>query len=124
MWAEGGPHGTQHRASRRHAEVDGRDRRHLRDTQEPSQRPRPAGPAQVRPGGRGARPLPRGALTGHRTEVIAPRRAAVRKETTMRSDIHPAYRPVVFRDRAAGATFLTRSTARTSRTIERTDGST
>ncbi|UED86788.1 type B 50S ribosomal protein L31 [Streptomyces profundus] len=28
----------------------------------------------------------------------------------MRSDIHPAYGPVVFRDRAAGFAFLTRST--------------
>lgn len=58
------------------------------------------------------------------TAITAPHRTGVRKENTMRSDIHPAYRPVVFRDRAAGATFLTRSTARTSRTIEWTDGST
>lgn len=28
----------------------------------------------------------------------------------MQSDIHPAYGPVVFRDRAAGFAFLTRST--------------
>jgi large subunit ribosomal protein L31 len=42
----------------------------------------------------------------------------------MRPDIHPVSRPVVFRDRAAGATFLTRSTAPTSRTIEWTDGTT
>lgn len=28
----------------------------------------------------------------------------------MKQDIHPDYRPVVFRDRAAGAMFLTRST--------------
>ncbi|MGW0337319.1 type B 50S ribosomal protein L31 [Streptomyces sp. NPDC003011] len=41
----------------------------------------------------------------------------------MRHDIHPVSRPVVFRDRAAGATFLIRSTARSSRTIEWTDGS-
>ena len=58
------------------------------------------------------------------TSVTAPRRTVVRKDNTMRPDIHPVYRPVVFRDRAAGATFLTRSTARTSRTIEWTDGST
>jgi large subunit ribosomal protein L31 len=42
----------------------------------------------------------------------------------MRPDIHPVSRPVVFRDRAAGATFLTRSTAHASRTIEWTDGTT
>lgn len=32
--------------------------------------------------------------------------------------IHPEYRPVVFRDRSANLTFLTRSTAATDRTIE------
>ncbi|MFI5673191.1 type B 50S ribosomal protein L31 [Streptomyces cellulosae] len=42
----------------------------------------------------------------------------------MRPDIHPVSRPVVFRDRAAGATFLTRSTASSTRTIEWTDGAT
>jgi large subunit ribosomal protein L31 len=42
----------------------------------------------------------------------------------MRHAIHPVSRPVVFRDRAAGATFLTRSTAPASRTIEWTDGTT
>ncbi|MEU4172542.1 type B 50S ribosomal protein L31 [Streptomyces sp. NPDC026665] len=40
----------------------------------------------------------------------------------MRPHIHPESRPVVFRDRAAGVAFLTRSTARSDRTIEWEDG--
>ncbi|MFD9467535.1 type B 50S ribosomal protein L31 [Streptomyces sp. NPDC060027] len=40
----------------------------------------------------------------------------------MRPDIHPESRPVVFRDRAAGVAFLTRSTARLAKTIEWEDG--
>ncbi|MFC3572330.1 type B 50S ribosomal protein L31 [Streptomyces yaanensis] len=40
----------------------------------------------------------------------------------MRTGIHPDSRPVVFRDRAADATFLVRSTAQSSRTIEWEDG--
>ncbi|MCX4706356.1 type B 50S ribosomal protein L31 [Streptomyces sp. NBC_01352] len=40
----------------------------------------------------------------------------------MRPGIHPDSRPVVFRDRAADATFLTRSTASSARTIEWEDG--
>ncbi|MFD4550591.1 type B 50S ribosomal protein L31 [Streptomyces sp. NPDC058466] len=42
----------------------------------------------------------------------------------MRPRIHPESRPVVFRDRAADVTFLTRSTAHSSRTIEWEDGNT
>jgi large subunit ribosomal protein L31 len=42
----------------------------------------------------------------------------------MRQGIHPESRPVVFRDRAADAAFLTRSTAQSSRTIEWEDGNT
>jgi large subunit ribosomal protein L31 len=42
----------------------------------------------------------------------------------MKSRIHPASRPVVFRDRAADVTFLTRSTADSARTIEWEDGNT
>ncbi|MDQ0815116.1 large subunit ribosomal protein L31 [Streptomyces sp. B3I7] len=42
----------------------------------------------------------------------------------MRPGIHPETRPVVFRDRAADTAFLTRSTARTPKTIEWTDGNT
>jgi large subunit ribosomal protein L31 len=38
--------------------------------------------------------------------------------------IHPAYRPVVFRDRAADFAFLTRSTATSEKTVEWEDGST
>jgi large subunit ribosomal protein L31 len=40
----------------------------------------------------------------------------------MRPGIHPESRPVVFRDRTAGVAFLTRSTARSDRTIEWEDG--
>jgi large subunit ribosomal protein L31 len=40
----------------------------------------------------------------------------------MKSDIHPDYAPVVFRDLASGATFLTRSTVTSEKTIEWEDG--
>ncbi|GAA5700875.1 50S ribosomal protein L31 [Streptomyces avermitilis] len=40
----------------------------------------------------------------------------------MKPRIHPASRPVVFRDRAADVAFLTRSTADSTRTIEWEDG--
>ncbi|WP_067967173.1 type B 50S ribosomal protein L31 [Nocardiopsis trehalosi] len=42
----------------------------------------------------------------------------------MRPGIHPPYRPVVFRDRAADFAFLTRSTATSDRTIVWEDGAT
>ena len=42
----------------------------------------------------------------------------------MRPGIHPAYGPVVFRDRAAGHAFLTRSTATSDKAIEWEDGRT
>ncbi|KOG41657.1 type B 50S ribosomal protein L31 [Streptomyces decoyicus] len=42
----------------------------------------------------------------------------------MQSGIHPAYEPVVFRDRAADFAFLTRSTATSDLTVEWTDGNT
>ncbi|MFV2178476.1 type B 50S ribosomal protein L31 [Actinomadura sp. LOL_016] len=42
----------------------------------------------------------------------------------MKQQIHPEYRPVVFRDRAAGHAFLTRSTAVTGQTVEWEDGRT
>ncbi len=42
----------------------------------------------------------------------------------MRKNIHPAYGPVVFRDRSAGYQFLTRSTATSDTTIEWEDGAT
>ncbi|MET8944420.1 type B 50S ribosomal protein L31 [Streptomyces sp. NPDC004542] len=42
----------------------------------------------------------------------------------MQQDKHPDYHPVVFRDRAAGYAFLTRSTATSDRTIEWDDGET
>ncbi|MFN0092272.1 MAG: type B 50S ribosomal protein L31 [Acidimicrobiales bacterium] len=40
----------------------------------------------------------------------------------MRNDIHPEYRLVVFQDTSAGASFLTRSTKKTSETIVWEDG--
>lgn len=42
----------------------------------------------------------------------------------MQTALHPAYGPVVFRDRAAGHAFLTRSTATGERTVEWEDGHT
>ncbi|WP_394431917.1 type B 50S ribosomal protein L31 [Streptomyces sp. SGAir0957] len=42
----------------------------------------------------------------------------------MNNAIHPAYGPVVFRDRAANHAFLTRSTMTSERTIEWEDGNT
>ena len=42
----------------------------------------------------------------------------------MKADIHPQYAAVVFRDLASGATFLTRSTVKTNKTIEWEDGNT
>jgi large subunit ribosomal protein L31 len=44
------------------------------------------------------------------------------KEVLMKTDIHPDYNPVVFRDLASGATFLTRSTVTSSKTMEWEDG--
>ncbi|WP_420621509.1 type B 50S ribosomal protein L31 [Candidatus Poriferisodalis sp.] len=42
----------------------------------------------------------------------------------MKSDIHPNYRPVVFRDASADFSFLTQSTIETNDTIEWADGNT
>ena len=42
----------------------------------------------------------------------------------MKPEIHPDYRPVVFTDTSAGVSFLSRSTVRTSETIEWEDGNT
>jgi large subunit ribosomal protein L31 len=42
----------------------------------------------------------------------------------MKQGIHPDYHPVVFRDRAADFSFLTRSTATSDKTIEWSDGRT
>ncbi|SFK56370.1 type B 50S ribosomal protein L31 [Streptomyces pini] len=42
----------------------------------------------------------------------------------MKPGIHPAYRPVVFRDRSAGFAFLTRSTMTSDKAIEWEDGNT
>ncbi|MDH6283375.1 type B 50S ribosomal protein L31 [Prescottella agglutinans] len=40
----------------------------------------------------------------------------------MKPGIHPDYRPVVFQDAGTGTAFLTRSTARTDRSIDWEDG--
>jgi large subunit ribosomal protein L31 len=42
----------------------------------------------------------------------------------MKPGIHPEYRPVVFRDQAAGYSFLTRSTATSTHTVAWEDGNT
>lgn len=42
----------------------------------------------------------------------------------MKKDIHPDYHPVVFKDLAADFAFLTRSTVKSNKTIEWTDGNT
>ncbi|MEU1802781.1 type B 50S ribosomal protein L31 [Streptomyces sp. NPDC019937] len=42
----------------------------------------------------------------------------------MKTGIHPAYRPVVFRDRSADFAFLSRSTATSDKTVEWEDGNT
>ncbi|PKQ26458.1 MAG: 50S ribosomal protein L31 [Actinobacteria bacterium HGW-Actinobacteria-4] len=42
----------------------------------------------------------------------------------MKKDIHPAYAPVVFRDKSADFAFLTRSTMTSTKTIEWEDGET
>ena len=42
----------------------------------------------------------------------------------MKKDIHPDYHAVVFRDISADFSFLTRSTATSTKTIEWTDGNT
>ncbi|RUR00652.1 type B 50S ribosomal protein L31 [Labedella endophytica] len=42
----------------------------------------------------------------------------------MKTDIHPTYNAVVFRDLASGATFLTRSTVSSDKTVEFEDGNT
>ncbi|MFG3101048.1 type B 50S ribosomal protein L31 [Streptomyces sp. NPDC048182] len=42
----------------------------------------------------------------------------------MKPGIHPAYRPVVFRDKAGGFAILTRSTMTSEKTVEWEDGHT
>ncbi|MFF8381752.1 type B 50S ribosomal protein L31 [Streptomyces sp. NPDC015661] len=42
----------------------------------------------------------------------------------MKPGIHPTYEPVVFRDKAGGFAFLTRSTLTSERTVEWEDGRT
>lgn len=40
----------------------------------------------------------------------------------MKPDIHPKYRPVIFKDVSSGTSYLTRSTIRTGETITWDDG--
>lgn len=42
----------------------------------------------------------------------------------MKTDIHPEYATIVFRDLTSGETFLTRSTATSDKTMEWEDGNT
>ncbi|HWL59824.1 MAG TPA: type B 50S ribosomal protein L31 [Microbacteriaceae bacterium] len=42
----------------------------------------------------------------------------------MKTEIHPSYAPIVFRDLASGKAFLTRSTRTSDKTIEWEDGQT
>lgn len=42
----------------------------------------------------------------------------------MKTDTHPKYEPVVFRDLASGTSFLTKSTVGSDKTIEWEDGNT
>lgn len=42
----------------------------------------------------------------------------------MKTDIHPEYNTIVFRDLASGESFLTRSTAKSEKTMEWEDGDT
>ena len=42
----------------------------------------------------------------------------------MKTDIHPDYNTIVFRDLTSGETFLTRSTATSEKTMEWEDGNT
>ncbi|WP_113700967.1 type B 50S ribosomal protein L31 [Nonomuraea lactucae] len=42
----------------------------------------------------------------------------------MKKNLHPSYRPVVFRDPGVGFAFLTRSTVTSSKTVEWEDGKT
>lgn len=42
----------------------------------------------------------------------------------MKPDMHPDYHPVVFRDASTGTQFLTRSTVRSDKTVDWSDGNT
>ena len=64
------------RPSDHQAPLDRRHRVHLRDPQEPPQRPRPPRAEEVRPGRPQARRIPRGALTMAKKSKIAQERAA------------------------------------------------
>jgi large subunit ribosomal protein L31 len=45
-----------------------------------------------------------------------------RSRESMKKDIHPEYRPVVFRDTASGTLFMARSTVKTNQTVTYEDG--
>jgi large subunit ribosomal protein L31 len=48
----------------------------------------------------------------------------VNKGFSMKADTHPQYNTIVFNDLASGEKFLTRSTAKSNKTIEWEDGNT
>jgi large subunit ribosomal protein L31 len=56
------------------------------------------------------------------TDLLSSAPRSITKDNLMKTDIHPDYAPVVFRDLASGATFLTRSTVTSEKTIEWEDG--
>jgi large subunit ribosomal protein L31 len=64
-----------------------------------------------------------GLLSFQSLKPLAKSRGAI-KGYTMKSDIHPKYAPVVFRDLASGVSFLTKSTVGSNKTVEWEDGNT
>jgi large subunit ribosomal protein L31 len=69
---------------------------------------------------------PDDALTAHSTgERFGRATSGTMLLTLMKPGAHTAdYRPVVFRDQSAGSTILTKSTVKTSKTLEWEDGNT
>jgi large subunit ribosomal protein L31 len=64
------------------------------------------------------RPSPQERDLFKKTSHILNSQAIYTQGFAMKSDIHPDYAPIVFRDLASGETFLTRSTATSDKTIE------
>ena len=50
------------------------------------------------------------------------KKSPARKSSNMKSEIHPNYQAVVFRDLASGESFLTRSTLTSNKTVTWEDG--
>ena len=61
-------------------------------------------------------------MAGNRVLRCAIRRSTRQNGSIMKSDIHPNYRPVVFRDAGAEFSFITQSTVETSDTVVWEDG--